>query len=147
LVRRLRFFRRRTRFGRRCRLRRLGIYWVANTILIQTNAAHRSLCGALRPVATVTKSLGLLRVATLNLYIPAAPVHPTQRIAQNGRFPCAFCRPEAQRARGKTWLFRQKTSFLTVSRSLCGAFIYVLGARKTCWVTMLLSLDQFSDNL
>jgi hypothetical protein len=38
------------------------------------------------------KSLELLRAAALNLFLPAAPVDPAQRIAQFGRFPCALCR-------------------------------------------------------
>jgi hypothetical protein len=66
-------------------------------------------------VSLSKKSMGLLRVATLNPYIPATPVHPAQRIARFGWFLCAFCRPVVQRTKGKTWLLRQKTSFLTVS--------------------------------
>jgi hypothetical protein len=46
-----------------------------------------------RPLSLSKKSLGLLRVATLNPYIPAAAVYPAQRIARFGRFLCAFCRP------------------------------------------------------
>ncbi len=64
---------------------------------------------------SLSKKSWIVKGATLNPYIPAAAVHPAQRIARFGRFPCSFCRPGAQWARGKTWLSRQKTGFLTVS--------------------------------
>jgi len=57
------------------------------------------------------RSLGLLRAAPLNPFIPAAPVHPAERIARNGRFLCVLCRPRVRRTRGKERLTRQKTGF------------------------------------
>ena len=57
---------------------------------------------AVRPFQSVKKPSGLLRAAALNPYIPAAPVHPAQRIARSGRFPCALCCQGVRRTRGKS---------------------------------------------
>jgi len=61
----------------------------------------------------IEKFPGSLRVAALNPLIPAAPVHPAERIARNGRFPCAFCRPGAIYGDRQNAVVPSKTCFLT----------------------------------